>query len=121
MTDLQQLARRSLGAHAGLFGVAAVGVLLVGLIVPAAWWLFWALLAWGLLLGAHYLFVRSSSVDERWADRRASELVDKAYDFSHIASIRERYAGPAASRRRRERGAPGGRGERPQRREAEPK
>jgi hypothetical protein len=48
-------------------------------------------MVWGAVLGVHYLFVRSLSADEEWADRRAMRLHDQSYDVRHVDAIVEGY------------------------------
>ncbi|WP_156795869.1 2TM domain-containing protein [Bradyrhizobium icense] len=55
------------------------------------WWAFWPLLVTSPLLAAHYLFYKTATVDERWADARTEELNLKSYDRGHIEDIKSRF------------------------------
>jgi len=84
---------RSFRLHGWIYGAAAIGLVLIDSLVTDDWWAFWPLLIWGLLLILHGLFAKGMGSDDDWAEQRASELAEKAYDFSHIYSIRSRYGG----------------------------
>ena len=58
------------------------------------WWAFWPLVAWGLLLTAHYLFYKAKRVDQRWVEERTDDVRSKSYDASHIDNIQARYSDP---------------------------
>lgn len=88
---LSERLRRLFRLHLRAYALGAPAVVLVDLVVSDGWWFFWPILVWGLLLAAHYLFAASLGVDDDWAQRRADEVADKAYDFSHIEDIRQRY------------------------------
>lgn len=66
-------------------------LILVDLAVFDGWWFFWPILAWGILVLLHHLYVKSTRVDSDWADARAVEVRFRAYDLGHIESIQERY------------------------------
>ena len=52
-----------------------------------AWWAFWPLFAWSLLLACHYFLIRSVRADNAWAQDRALRLRAKSYDIDHIRAI----------------------------------
>jgi hypothetical protein len=81
---------RSFRRHAWGFLALNLGLTAVNITTGRPWWALWPLLATGLALGVHYILFKAFTVDERWADERASELNRKSYDRSHIESIRER-------------------------------
>ena len=62
--------------------------------VGGDWWAFWPLVAWGLVLGVHYLMVKSKRVNDRWVEERTEDVRSKSYDRAHIDSIQTRYSGP---------------------------
>lgn len=91
--DAHPDASRYLRLHARAYAFGAGVIFLVDLVTPGPWWFFWPVVVWGALVLLHYLYVKTISIDNRWADRRASEVVDKAYDLGHIEDIRKRYDG----------------------------
>lgn len=60
------------------------------------WWAFWPLVVTACLLAIHYLFYKSTAVDERWVEERIEELNLKSYDRSHIESLKARHGDKAA-------------------------
>lgn len=93
--DRAAVLRRHVVAYAALSGV----MILINLLTPGLWWSFWPVLIWGTLVFLHYIYVKSTRVDDDWAAQRATEVTHRAYDLGHIEDIRERYAGarPAAN------------------------
>jgi hypothetical protein len=87
--DQRTLLRGHVVAYAALGGI----LLVVDLLTPGLWWSFWPLLIWGVLVILHYLYVKSTRIDDDWAAERATEVAHKAYDLGHIEDIRERYRG----------------------------
>ena len=85
--------RRHLLVYAAVNSV----LFLINLLTPGPWWFFWPTLGWGVGVAIHYMYVRSVSIDEGWADRRADEVRYKAYDVAHIKDIDERYKKKARS------------------------
>ncbi len=79
--------------HALAYVLGVAVLVLVDLAVTAGWWFFWPVLAWGFVVLVHYLYLKSIRVDSRWAEERASQVLDKAYDLGHIEDIRQRYEG----------------------------
>ncbi len=93
--DRAAVLRRHVVAYAALSGV----MILINLLTPGPWWSFWPVLIWGILVFLHYIYVKSTRVDDDWAAQRAIEVTHRAYDLGHIQDIRERYPGarPAAN------------------------
>ena len=56
---------------------------------PTEWWFFWPLLIWTLVIFLHFIVIKTIYVDEKWVDERTDQLTDNAFDFGHIATIRE--------------------------------
>ena len=79
--------------HALVYALGAAVLVLVDFAVTGGWWFFWPVMAWGLLVLVHFLYLKSIRVDSRWAEERASRILDKAYDLGHIEDIRQRYDG----------------------------
>ena len=86
-------ARRAFDLNIWAFAIVAIALVLVSLATSSGVWWFWPVLIWGIIVMVHYLYVRTLATDDAWADRRAEELADKAYDFGHMEDIRERYGG----------------------------
>jgi len=72
---------------------------LVNLVAIGGIWLFWPAVIWGVALVAHYMYVKSLSVDDDWADEKAADIFANASDRSHIESIHERRGGMMSPRR----------------------
>ncbi len=88
--DIFDLARLYYRPHAWSYGIAMLlGSLLA--LVTAALWLFWPLMVWTLLFLAHFLLVKSLNVDSDWVAARTQKTAMKAFDISHIETIREGY------------------------------
>ena len=91
LSAVSRWAQRSFRPHLRVFVLGVPAILLIDFLVSEGWWFFWPLLIWSLLLGLHYLYAAALGVDEEWAQRRAEEVADKAYDFDHIEDIRQRH------------------------------
>ena len=87
---------RSLRWHRlAYFTVLAVTVI-IGFLAPAVSGLFWPMMIWTILIGAHYLVAKSLNIDPDWVDERSADITDNAKDLSHIEGIRARYEARAA-------------------------
>lgn len=51
---------------------------------------FWVLIGWGVAVMVHWMYSISVRVEDNWADQRADDLVNNAYDVEHIENIRKR-------------------------------
>ena len=87
----QRAATKHLRLHALAYGVGVVVSFLVALTLSEVSWFFWPAIVWGAFVAFHYMYVKSISIDNRWADHRASEVVVKAYDLGHIEDIQKRH------------------------------
>ena len=74
-------------AFAAAGGCATVADVFLG----EGWNTFAPMLAWGLLLGLHYILVQSLTMDDTRADRRTEDLRLRAYDQGHIDDIGGRH------------------------------
>ena len=85
-----ELATRYLRPHAWVYGIA---VLLAAMLALGSieLWLFWPLMVWTFLILLHFLVVKTLNVDSDWVAERTEKTAMKAFDISHIESIRERY------------------------------
>ncbi len=82
---------RGLRFHIIAYVLVNGGLIAFDLMTSGSHWFYWPLMVWGAVLGVHFLFVRSLSADEEWADRRAMRLHDKSYDVGHIDAIVDGY------------------------------
>ena len=91
--------RRARALRNHFMGYAGVGILLfaVDLVTSGPVWFYWPVMAWGVVIGAHWLYCKSLAVDDDWADRRAGELRYKSYDLGHIQQIEESYKNSQSS------------------------
>lgn len=80
-------AARTFRWHAALYAAGACLLIGANWLTGGSWWAFWPLAAWGVALGAHFLFHKARTVDENWAEVRAADLRSKSYDASHIDTI----------------------------------
>lgn len=88
---------RSFRIHLFAYGAGAAAFLLVALMSSDVSWFFWPAIVWGALVAFHYMYVKSLTIDNRWADRRAADVVEKAYDLGHIEDIHKRHDDPPPS------------------------
>ena len=84
------LANRYFRPHAWAYGVA-VFLWAVLALSSVASWLFWPFMVWTILFLLHFLVVKSLNIDSAWVDERADKTAKKAFDISHIETIRESY------------------------------
>ena len=92
--------RRNLPLHARAYALGAALLVAANLATSANWWSFWPVLGWAGVVFVHYLVVKSFSIDDAWAARRALDVTEKAYDAGHIETIRDAYEHPTAPGRR---------------------
>lgn len=86
--------RRPLRIHIRIFGIAVALFVLGNTLLADETWFMWPVLVWGFVLFLHYLYVKSRTIDNRWAQQRARDVAEHAYDAGHIEDIRERYREP---------------------------
>ncbi len=82
-----RLLRRHILAYAAVNGA----LFLIDLLTPGPWWFLWPMFGWGVAVAAHWLYVKSVTIDDDWAQRRAEDIRLQASDRGHIESIRESY------------------------------
>jgi hypothetical protein len=73
--------------HARAYVAGAVALSIANWLTGAPWWSFWPLAGWGVLLGGHYLFHKTRTVNEAWVEERTADLHSKSYDAGHIDKI----------------------------------
>jgi len=89
-TDIPASATRYYRPHAWAYGIAMLLAAVLALISSAIW-VFWPLMVWTILFLIHFLVVRSLDVDSDWVAERTDKTAKKAFDISHIETIRESY------------------------------
>lgn len=77
--------------HVLVYVLGTAVLVLLDLALSEGWWFFWPSLGWGFLVLLHYLYLKSIRVDSQWAEDRAAQILDKAYDLGHIEDIHQRY------------------------------
>jgi hypothetical protein len=75
--------------HAWIFAAGTAVLVVANFVIGEGWWSFWPLAAWGVLLGAHYLFYKTRRVDEAWVEERTQDVRSKSYDAGHIDTIKK--------------------------------
>ena len=85
---LLELPPRYFRPHAWAYGIAML-LALTQILRSVEWWFFWPLMIWTILFAIHFMVFKSLNVDSDWVAERAARATDKAYDVSHIESIRE--------------------------------
>ena len=85
-----ELTIRYFALHAWLYGIAVLLAVILALL-SVGWWFFWPLMIWTTLFLLHFLVVKSLGVSSDWVDERTERTAKKAFDLSHIESIRESY------------------------------
>lgn len=78
---------QALRVHAWVYVVGACVLSAVNWMIGSTWWSFWPLAMWGVVLSAHYLVHKTSSVDEHWVDEHTAQIHAKSYDVAHIDRI----------------------------------
>ncbi len=105
-----ELATRYFRPHAWVYG----GTLLVALmlaLVSVELWLFWPMMVWTVLFLIHFLVVKSLNIDSDWVAERTEKTAMKAFDISHIETIRESYQKSASRFEERKPGQDGSKGD----------
>ena len=88
--DVRPVLVRSLRWH-GLAYVSLSGIAVFAKFYSdEGWWLFWPLYVWGVVLALHFLWAKSTDVDESWVGERAEDLRFRSYDLGHIHDIEKR-------------------------------
>ncbi len=98
--DIISKADRIFRLHVQSFAVGGLVLVLAGIAAQERWFFFWSALVWGFLLILHYFYIKSLHISDDWADEHANKVTDKAYDVSHIESLRERYTGGTSPKSR---------------------
>jgi hypothetical protein len=73
--------------HALAFVAANAVLQVANLLTGPPWWAVWPLVAWGAVLGGHFMVHRARHSDERWAKERTDEVRSKSYDRAHMDAI----------------------------------
>lgn len=85
-----ELATQYFRPHAWAYGIALFLAAILALISGALWF-FWPLMVWTILFLIHYLVVKSLNIDGNWVAARTEKTAMKAFDISHIQTIREKF------------------------------
>jgi hypothetical protein len=88
--DILASAIRYFRPHAWAYGIALLLAAILALISGGLWF-FWPLMVWTILFLLHFLVVKSLDVDSDWVAKRTEKTATKAFDISHIETIRESY------------------------------
>lgn len=99
MTATNRNARRYFRIHLRAYAAGAVLFVIVNFVAAGGWRFLWTVFAWGFLVFVHYMYVKSMTIDNGWAQRRARDVTGKAYDAGHIEDIQKRYRDRNAARR----------------------
>ena len=91
MGKMANRARRYLRIHLGVYAAAATLSIVLDVVAADALRFLWGVLVWGFLVFLHYMYVKTVTIDNGWARRRARDVTEKAYDAGHIEDIRKRY------------------------------
>lgn len=87
---LFELATRYFEPHAWAYGIAMLVAVMLAL-GSVELWLFWPMMVWTILFLIHFLVVKSLNIDSDWVAERTEKTAMKAFDISHIETIRESY------------------------------
>ncbi|MHA1152754.1 MAG: hypothetical protein ACTSQ7_08850 [Alphaproteobacteria bacterium] len=98
-----ELVTRYFRPHAWAYGIAMLVASMLAL-AAAAGWVFWPLMVWTILFLVHFLVVKSLDVDSDWVAERTEKTAMKAFDISHIETIRESYEKSASRPEERDSG-----------------
>lgn len=92
-------AGRNFRRHFVAYLVVNLALTAANIVGGAPWWAFWPLAVWSLPLLVHYLFYKSSTIDDAWVDERIEDLRSKSYDLSHINAIQDQPLGAGPERK----------------------
>ena len=87
--------RRHIMAYAAVNGA----LFLIDLLTPGPWWFLWPMLGWGVVLAAHWLYLKSVNIDDDWVQQRTEDIRLQAHDLGHIEDIEKRHEMAEARRR----------------------
>ncbi len=104
-----ELATRYFRPHAWVYGIAILVAFMLAL-ASVDLWLFWPMMIWTILFLVHFLVVKSLNVDSDWVAERTEKTALKAFDISHIETIRESYQKSSSRFEERDPGKDGGKG-----------
>ncbi len=99
-----KLATRYYRPHAWTYGSAMLLTLMLAL-GSVDFWLFWPMMVWTILFTIHFLVAKSLDVDGDWVAERTEQTAMKAFDISHIETIRESYEKSASRYEEKDPGA----------------
>lgn len=87
------VARRSRVLRIHFLAFAGVSIVLVAvdLLFSEARWFYWPVMIWSAVLGVHFLYCKTLSVDDSWAEERTDNIRYKSYDLGHIRDIEDSY------------------------------
>lgn len=85
-----ELVTRYYRPHAWTYGSAMLLTLMLAL-GSVDLWLFWPMMVWTILFTIHFLVAKSLDVDGDWVAEQTEKIAMKAFDISHIETIRESY------------------------------
>ncbi len=92
-------AMRRLRRHILAYAAVNGALFLIDLLTPGSWWFLWPMFGWGVAVAAHWLYVKSVTIDDDWAQRRTEDIRLQAQDLGHIEDIETRYEQAEARRR----------------------
>ena len=87
--------RRHILAYVAINGAS----FLIDLLTPGSWWSLWPMFGWGVVLAAHWLYVKSVNIDDAWTQQRTEDIRLQAHDLGHIEDIEQRHEKAEARRR----------------------
>ena len=98
-TTPRDRALRRLRRHILVYAAINGALLLIDLLMPGQWWFLWPMFGWGVVVAAHWLYVKSAHIDEAWAQLRTEDIRLAAHDLGHIEDIVGRHEKAEARRR----------------------
>ncbi len=98
-TAVRDGAIRRLRRHILVYAAVNGALFLIDLLTPGPWWFLWPMLGWGVAVAAHWLYVKSVTIDDDWAQRRTEDIRLQASDLGHIEDIEKRHEQAEARRR----------------------
>ncbi len=89
--DVQQgRVKRLFRWHRRAFVAVMAALIAANIAIGGGWWSFWPMCAWGLVFSLHFLYYKSVTIDEAWAEERTDDMRLRSYDLSHISDIEDR-------------------------------
>lgn len=83
--------------HSLIYFAAVAIWLILHILFPEGWSVFWVMVFWGMAVLIHHLTVKCMNIDDKWVDERAADIGYNATDLGHIEAIRKGFDNRASN------------------------